>query len=229
MVYEPSKAYDDILAALRSVKWELFKDKVTPIEPDCHTKVNFFPGQRGYTPPAFPVGGVMMVANNFSNLDGWCDYCRDLDFHDTSPTWTRLRNLILPNTGILDNEFWFTNYNLGVMDVPDQQYEFKRPIREGLGFELVFEKCVVAMRPRLIVTLGGYAAKYLKTDYATREESRRRIREVRTIYGCPAISTWHPAARKSMFPDEIFIAEGKRIGDTDRSVRQARGPQFGPL
>jgi hypothetical protein len=206
------KAYADILAALESVEWHLSQGKVTPISPIGHKEVNFFPGQRGFSGPKFPVGGVMMVGNNFASLAGWLRYSANLDYHDTTTTWNRLNGLILPATEVCLEEFWFTNFSLGVMDVDSETYTFPPKSRKDLKFKTVFEKFVVAMRPRLIVALGGDVASYIKADYAGRQTDRAP--DVRLCYGHPTVAMLHPAAWHT--PREQFIAEGHRIRDLSR-------------
>jgi hypothetical protein len=157
----------------------------------------------------------MMVGNNFSNLSGWDNYTKSLDYHDETKTWKRLNALILPASEVPLDEFWFTNFSLGVMDMPDASYPFPSPFRRDLKFREVFQKCVVAMQPTLIVALGGDVASYLKADYVGM--GTHRTPEVRTREGYLVAATLHPAARR--IPDERFKAEGKRIGELYRSFR----------
>lgn len=215
------KAYADILAALDSVQWHLYKDKVTPIAPMGHKRLAFFPGQRGFSGLKFPVGGVMIVGNNFSNLTFWRDeYSPNLDYDGYSPTWSRLNKRILPATGIPRDNFWFTNFSLGVMDEPESTYTFPPCIREGLAFENVFRKCVDAMQPALIVALGEAPASYL--DYVGKISHPKSNEQL--WGGRPMIATLHPSARVSI---ERFEEEGHRIGHVYRRVRagEVRSPK----
>ncbi len=199
--------YAGALAALRSVPWHL-ASAVTPIFPMGHEALEFFPGQRGYSGEQFPSGGVMIVANNFDCLGGWSTYRDDLNYAPKSPTWKRMRNILVPASGIPLATFWFTNYCHGVMDSrdddgnPDPCYSFPPQICKALEFRRVFEDCVFAMKPKVIVALGGDAAGHLKFN---RGEAEHRI-----IGGHPTkvLAAYHTSARGTL---EKFHADGARI------------------
>jgi len=53
-------------------------------------------------------------------------------------------------------------------------YDFPRCAIDALGFEAVFSKCVDAMRPTLVVTLGRLASRHIRTDHALRERVDER-------------------------------------------------------
>ena len=99
--------YAAVLEALDSIDWERAAELgVTKIRPTGkHAELNCFPGQRGFVGERFPVGGIMLVANNFDNLSGWLDYEANPDFCDISPTWAKLLNCVLPNTDVPLAEF----------------------------------------------------------------------------------------------------------------------------
>ena len=88
-------------------------------------------------------------------------------------TWRNLR-LMIEASGVNIERFWFTNYCHGVMAQGAESYDFPGHIIKTLEFDHVFEKCVGAMRPALIVSLGRLAARHLGTDYARRETVERR-------------------------------------------------------
>lgn len=187
--------YRRILDVLRSVPSH---PDVTPIEPLEREGLSFFPGHRGFLGSAFPVGGVMLVANNFDNFAGWEAYRQDPTAVDDSRTSKKLRK-ILDAAGVAVEDCWLTNYALGVMDAETSQYEFPRKVREHLQLARVFSECVDIMRPRLIVAMGGYAQTYLRV----------RRGEVVDLFGTSAIAIWHPSARYKS--DEHFTGEGRRI------------------
>jgi hypothetical protein len=205
-------AYDRILAALDSVPWSAAPE-ITPIRPLARKSIDFFPGQCGFTGADFPTGGIMMVGNNFSTVKGWNEYREWPDIESTTATWRKLR-LIVEASELPIDKFWFTNYCLGAMINASESYDFPRRIIKALQLDRAFCECVAVMKPRLIVSLGGPAAKYLGTDF----QYRHRV-DQRTIAGHPtrllAIVhpsgwTWGPGGRG--FSDDDFREEGKRIG-----------------
>ncbi len=171
--------YKHILDVLHSVPSH---PDVTPIEPEGHAALSFFPGQRGFVGPAFPINGVMLVANNFDNLDGWQKYERDLSAVDTSKSFKKLTQTILPAAGVPIENCWLTNYALGVMDRPDSQYEFPANVRAALQLEKKFAEFVAIMQPRLIVAMGEYVQNYLRVPRG----------EVVELFGTKVIAIWHP-------------------------------------
>ena len=208
-------AYDSIVALLESVPWRNAR-QVTAIRPMGHRRLNFFPGQLGYCGSSFPIGEIMIVGNNFSNLIGYTEYAADLDYCDESRTWRNLNDLILPAADIPLERFWLTNYSLGVMDMPTSEYEFSAAVRSALEFQRVFEATVALMRPKLIVTLGEPAACYVGVDFVgvkrRREQVvRRRIRQ----HDTDVLSVVHPSARAS---HELFRLEGRRIRQAYESL-----------
>jgi hypothetical protein len=172
--------------------------EVTPIQPLERDGLSFFPGHRGFLGSSFPVGGVMLVANNFDNLANWLKYESDPSAVDDSRTSKNMRKILAAASVALE-DCWFTNYALGVMDRPTSQYEFPRRIREQLELARVFRECVDIMRPRLIVAMGDYAQDYLKV----------RRGEVFDLHGTRAVAIWHPSARYK--GDAHFVDEGRRI------------------
>ena len=118
---------------------------------------------------------------------------------------------VLPQTRMPLEQFWFTNYCLGVMDRRTSQYKFPHHVAKALKFDHFFERCVKAMRPRLIVSLGAYAARWLKTDYARRERIDERV-----VGGHPTrlLAAVHTSAwtwNRRGFSLEDFATEGRRI------------------
>jgi len=102
------------------------------------------------------------------------------------------------------------------MEQDAESYDFPGRIIRTLEFNRVFEKCVGAMRPILIVSLGRLAARHLGTDYARRETVERR-----TIGNHPTklMVTVHPSAwtwQKRGFTERGFRLEGERIGSAYR-------------
>lgn len=153
----------------------------------------------------------MVVANNFSSLKGWRDYSEGEDRESNTATWRKLR-LMIGASGVSWDDFWFTNYCVGVMARERESYDFPRRIIKSLEFETMFERSVVAMRPRLIVSLGRLVSKHLRTDY----ERRVRIDD-REIAGHATrlLAAVHPSAwtwRRKGFGVDDFVKEGARIG-----------------
>jgi len=62
-----STPYGSILTAFESIPWDMAPE-VTPIRPLARKSIEFFPGHVGHMGHEFPVGGVMLVANNFSSV-----------------------------------------------------------------------------------------------------------------------------------------------------------------
>jgi hypothetical protein len=202
--------YEAILASLESLPWRSVPE-VTPIRPLARKNIDFFPGQAGHTGPSFPVGGVMMVGNNFSSVKGWNDYATGADEQSTTATWRKLR-VMIEASGVPWDDFWFTNYCLGAMERSRESYDFPHRVVKALKFETMFERSVAEMRPRLIVSLARAAAKHLRTDY----ERRERLDE-KDLGGHATrlLAAVHPSAwtwRRKAFGLEEFINEGRRIG-----------------
>lgn len=191
--------YAGVLSALRSIPWDLAKE-VTPIEPRAFKHLAFFPGRKGYSGTDFPVHGVMLVGNNYDNLDCWN---KEKDEESASPTWKRLRAITFPVSKVPCERFWFTNYCHGVMRSKNSRYEFPPRIRTLLEFRRVFEECVVAMQPKVIVSLGGFARHYLKFE---RGEAKPQ-----TIMGHETLvlAAYHPAAGGTL---DKFKEDAARIG-----------------
>lgn len=182
-----------------------------PIKPLNRKNVEFFPGHCGYVGSDFPVGGIMVLANNFSTLNGWNDYCKEPDRESGTPTWRKLR-LMIAASGLPMEPFWFTNYCHGVMDRAKESYDFPHRIIKKLEFDRVFMECVEAMRPTLIVTLGNLPAQCIGTDFALRNDI-----ESRTISGHQTrlLAAVHPSGwtwQGLGFSDDDFRREGERIG-----------------
>jgi hypothetical protein len=85
--------YLEIVAALDRIPWQL-AESVTRIKVQDRKNLNFCPGQRGFSGLEFPIGGVMIVANNFTNLQGWAKYCASPDVESTTSTWRRMRIML---------------------------------------------------------------------------------------------------------------------------------------
>jgi hypothetical protein len=204
-----SDPYAAIMTALESLPWSSVPE-VKLISPIPRTHIDFFPGHRGHIGERFPVGGIMVVGNNFSSLKGWGDYNASPDVESPTSTWRKLR-LVIDGSGLPWEDFWFTNYCFGVMDRKAESYDFPDRIIKALEFESMFSKSVAAMRPRLVVSLGRLAANHLRTDYRFRERIDERV-----IGGHPArlLAAVHPSAwtwNGKGFRDEDFVAEGARI------------------
>ncbi len=201
--------YRRILNVLRSAPRH---PDVTPIEPQGHEALSFFPGQRGFVGASFPIGGVMLVANNYDNLQGWRKYKADLSAVDKSKSFKKLTEVILPAAQVPIEECWLTNYALGVMDKPTSQYKFPRDVRDHLTLAEKIEEFVSIMQPRLIVAMGGDAQSYLRV----------RRGEVVDLFGTKAIAIWHPGRfHKS---DADLEAEGARIREA-LEIRVAMRPR----
>lgn len=209
-------AYETIIATLDSLPWGAVPE-LTPIHPLDRKSIDFFPGQVGHTGPDFPVGGVMVVANNFSSLKGWREYSEGPDEESLTATWRKLR-VMIHASGVPWDDFWFTNYCFGVMDRKRESYDFPRRIIKALKFETMFEQCVAVMRPRLIVSLGRLASKHLRTDYSLRKRIDKREIGGHSTHLLAAV---HPSPwtwRGRGFGAADFIAEGARIGLASSSV-----------
>jgi hypothetical protein len=205
----PDDAYRTIVVQLDSVPWHL-APSVTAVQPQNRKSLNFFPGQRGYAGEQFPIGGIMVVANNFTSLNGWAEYCTSPDCESVTPTWRKMR-VMVEASGLPIDRFWFTNYCLGLMERDVESYEFPAAIVRILQFHSFFAACVETMRPSAVVTLGRSAARQLSTDYDCRE----RI-DVRTFatHTTKLIAAVHPSAwtwRGKGFGEDDFRCEGARI------------------
>ena len=207
--------YASLLEALESIPWSRAPE-VLPLRPMERNALDFFPGHRGYAGSKFPVGGIMIVGNNFSTTKGWQKFRASPDRESSIPTWRRLRKII-ESSGLPLERFWFTNYCHGALDREAESYEFPARIVKALELDRVFERCVETMRPVLVVSLGRTAARHLRTDFALRE----RVDE-RTINGhsTKLMATVHPGAwtwQRRGFTDEDFREEGRRIGKAAHS------------
>jgi hypothetical protein len=207
----PDDAYRAIVAQLDGLPWHL-APSVTAIRPQNRKSLNFFPGQRGYAGQRFPIGGVMVVANNFTSLNGWAEYRASPDRESVTPTWRKMR-VMLEGSGLPIDRFWFTNYCLGIMDRDVESYEFPAVVVKTLRFRQFFEASAEAMRPSVIVSLGRPAARHLSTDYEHRE--RIDVREFGT-HTTKLIAAVHPSAwtwRGKGFGEDDFRREGARIAE----------------
>jgi uracil-DNA glycosylase len=211
--------YADVLEAFEALPWhEAEAHWVTKIAPVGHESLSFFPGQRGFFGAQFPLGGIMLVANNFDNLDGWLAYESNLDDKDESATMLKFTELIQPETHEPMEQFWFTNYCLGVMKKRTRRYRFPHAAVEALQFRPFFHRCVEVMKPRLIVTLGAYAATWLGTDYAARERvdsktfGKHTTRLMAIVH--PSAWTW----RRKGFTLDDFRMEGRRMREALTSL-----------
>ena len=212
------REYASILSALDSIPWSLASE-VTPLRPTDRNSLDFFPGHHGYEGAVFPVGGIMMVGNNFSTTKGWGDYCASPDRDSPTKTWRQLRPIIKAS-GVPLERFWFTNYCHGALVGDDESYEFPGKLIKALDFARFFEHCVAEMRPMLVVSLGVLAARYLRTDYAFREKT-----ETRTIAGhqTKLLAAVHPSAWKWQnrgFTKKDHLEEGVRIGEAARNIAE---------
>lgn len=203
-------AYQEIMSALEAVPWDRAPE-VLRIKPLGRTHIEFFPGHCGYDGLEFPIyNGIMVVANNFSSVKGWRDYCEDVDRESVVRTWRNLR-VIIQASEIEIERFWFTNFCLGAMHRKTESYDFPKRIIKSHEFDQFFGKCVTAMKPALIVSLGRLAARHLGTDYA-----QRKIVDSRAIANHPTklLAAVHPSAwtwQKRGFSSEDFRVEGERI------------------
>lgn len=202
---EVRSGYAGVLEALNSIPWHR-APLVTAIAPRDFKQWNFFPGRSGFIGNEFPMYGVMVVANNYDCLDGWE---KEVDELDLSPTMRRLRDITIPFSQVPPEQFWFTNYCHGVMDNrdergrPDPCYSFPAKVCEDLEFRRVFEECVLAMRPRVVVAFGGDADGYLK--FPRGEAQPRTIQGHETL----VLSVYHTSARGTL---DKFYADAERIG-----------------
>ena len=212
--------YASILSALDSIPWSRAPE-VLPTRPMNRKSLDFFPGHHGYEGAEFPVGGIMIVGNNFSSAKGWHDYCESDDVDSSTRTWRRLRPMV-EASGMPLERFWFTNYCHGALNRPlnrpKESYNFPASLIKALEFARIFEHSVETMRPVLVVSLGGLAARHLQTDYALREKI-----EIRTIAGHQTmlLAAVHPSAwtwQKRGFTEKDFREEGARIGKAARSM-----------
>ena len=213
---DPGPVYASILSALDSIPWSR-APKVLPTRPIDRNSLDFFPGHHGFEGAEFPVGGIMMVGNNFSSTKGWGDYCASRDRDSLTSTWCQLRPMI-EASGVPLEHFWFTNYCHGALDKRKESYDFPAKTIKALEFASFFEHCVEAMRPVLVVSLGVLAARHLRTDYAFREKT-----ETRMIAGheTKLLAAVHPSAwtwQKRGFTDRDFRYEGARIGKAARPI-----------
>jgi len=200
---DPDNVYERILAVLDDVPWAAVPH-VERIYPRDRQNIDFFPGQRGFAGPTFPVGGIMMVGNNFcsrSGEGGLPSWLEAPDVPSAIKTWRRLRDFTIPSSGLSIERFWFTNYCHGAMDVRDKKgkiresYRFRSTFVKTLCFDKVFERHVELMQPRLIVSLGSPARDWLKVVD-------------RTTVGSEIIAITHPSAPCS---DEQCKNDGRRI------------------
>jgi len=207
--------YANIFKAYEASLWgNAEKYGVTKIAPVGHASLSFFPGQYGFVGPEFPIGGIMVVANNFDNLAGWATYEKDLTAEDNSNTMVKFKAYVVPETGEPLQQFWFTNYCLGVMDRKDSQYTFPRKAVEALEFKRFFEACVKTMQPRLIVTLGAPAAVWVGTDYADRKRVDEKTFGDHATRLLAIVHTSGWTWNRKGFSKVDFRAEGRRIRES---------------
>ena len=131
----------------------------------------FFPGGSGLVKsgpdaplPRFPVGGVMVIGQDFDTVDGYRRSCAEGAERLTSPTWRGLIELF-GHAGVSVSDCFFTNAFAGLrVDGPPTgpfpgavDTAFTDQCGRLLGAQIALQ------RPRLVITLGGKVPRMLAT------------------------------------------------------------------
>jgi hypothetical protein len=122
----------------------------------------FFPGgyglwgtKRGSPPPEFPVGGIMVLGQDFDTKAGYKKSQESGGERDSMPTWHNLRKL-LDSGGVAQERCFFTNLYMGLRSDKPNTGPF--PGAKNKQFvehcECFLRQQIRAQRPSLILTLG---------------------------------------------------------------------------
>jgi hypothetical protein len=129
---------------------------------------SFFPVGRGHlvgTP--FPVGGIMVLGQDFGNERNVAAACDAGEETDDIPTWREIGKLF-PSAGIPLEACWFTNYVMGVRPGRESNCAGRSPglRRRALRRECTafFRRQVKTQKPCAIVVLGSHLPSTLSHD-----------------------------------------------------------------
>jgi uracil-DNA glycosylase len=129
--------------------------------PDRIAGTSFFPGGDGLWKEIshdrdLPVGGIMVLGHNFDNVAGFAKSLAMGKEPLRCPTWRNLLRLFDQN-GISPDECFFTNAYVGLTESVSNVGVFpgsRDPAFVATCLEFL-EQQVAALRPKLILTLGG--------------------------------------------------------------------------
>lgn len=166
----PPIEIDQLREILNSLNF--VRDGIVPIRAFPVMEKAFFPGGNGlYQGMAgkIPIRGVIILGSNFGCA---ADFVREdgslvrLDETRTSDTWTGLRRILAPKTGIKLDECFFTNSWPFLHEGTSN--ETKGQARKWLADPILMNNCIrlfeatlSLIKPRLIVALGPPAAAFL--------------------------------------------------------------------
>jgi hypothetical protein len=153
----------DVLAQLeKSLRSIRYADGVSGV-PGAYCPIHgqsFYPGGRGYSSSSFPTSGVMYLGHNFDKLKGLQE--STTRGREENLTWRRIRDSVL--THLSEEQIWFTNYFMGVLERKTNIGEVVRsasfPAFEEDCWEF-FKSQVAIQKPRVIVALGREVVRVL--------------------------------------------------------------------
>jgi len=126
-------------------------------------RVSVFPGGNGALGDRFPVGGVMVLLNDFDSLANYLVGVRRGYKGSSGQPPSLMRKMLEATCPGLSSQAWLTNFCLGV-----RVADGNTGISPGWGYEPYrnlcrdfFERSLMAQRPRLIVALGEHVPRYL--------------------------------------------------------------------
>ena len=129
----------------------------------------FFPVGRGYAPDvAFPLGGVMLLGQDFGNEQNLDDVVAAGEETDDVPTWREIGKALCEEA-IPTEACWFTNYVMGVRRGRASNCKGRSPgLRNGAlrrACAELFVHQLRAQRPCALVVFGTYLPSVLAADF----------------------------------------------------------------
>lgn len=148
---------------------EPYPEVVIPVQKQIqHT--SFFPGgiglwrTLGSDLPLFPVGGVMVLGQDFDSVKGYEKSLENAAENLTMPTWKNLQSL-LERVNIQPETCFFTNIYIGLRQGTKNTGRFP-----GAAFVEFKARCskfllrqIAIQKPGLILTLGTWVPRFLAT------------------------------------------------------------------
>jgi hypothetical protein len=125
---------------------------------------SFFPGGRGHIGDDLPVGGIMYLGHNFDKVSGFVDSVNR--GREENLTWRKIREGVLPT--LSENQIWFTNFFMGLIDGPTNIGALKRT-EDFSNYESdcwdFFKLQVHLQNPKVIVALGKEVVRVLGPEH----------------------------------------------------------------
>lgn len=196
----------------------------------------FVPVGRGHAPEvAFPIGGVMVLGQDFGNERNLDDVVAAGEETDAVPTWREIGKALRAED-IPIEACWFTNYVMGVRPGHESNCRGRSPgLRHGGGLRRacadLFSRQLRTQRPCAVVVLGTYLPPVLAADvphifapWAARSFPLRDAGDNAVIWNAAAggvtipviVSIVHPSLRGPNMAARRF--QGRAGAEAERSL-----------